>query len=283
VRAGLAATAAVLGVLFALCAAVLWTAGRDALDDRRFSERTVEALRSPEGRHAISARVSAALAGRGATDVPSAAVDAAVSAAVARTVAEPGFAAVMRPSLALAHRVLLELSGEPVEVDLERIRMLVAGELAMIDPRLVDRLPPPGSLDAVRAGEPPEFPVIPGAELEGRVPLATGVLSLVAAALLACAVALARRPARLARLAGAALVVVAAVPIAMGLLVPGILEEAVDPPDDGLAGRLAEELLGGWAWSAAALVVAGGGLVVVAAASGRATRRARPPSRRPAA
>jgi len=282
VRAGIAATAAALGILLALCAAVLWTAGRDALDEDRFSERTVAALRSPEGREAITARVFAALAGRGVTGA-SAAVDEAVSGAVERTVAQPDFAATMEPSLVRAHRRLLELSGEPVEVDLEGVRALVAGELATIDPNLVGLVPPEGSLGAVRVAEPPEVPALPAEELEGRVPAAVAALSLAAAALLACAVALARRPARLARLAGVALVVLAAVPVVMGLLVPGIAEDAVDPPDDALAGRLAEELLGAWIWGAAALAVAGAGLVVVAGAAGRATRRARPRSRRPAA
>jgi hypothetical protein len=279
VRAALAAVAALLGVLAALAAAALWTAGRDALDDDRFADRVVAALRAPEGQEAIASRVTAALIERGAT----ASVAPTVAETVERTVATDAFAAAMGPDIARAHDDVLDLSGETIEVDLEGLRALVAGELVSIDPALVSLVPPPGALGAVDVGKTPEVPALPLEDLNDRVPVAVGVLSLAAAALLAGAIALARGPARVARAAAIALVVLAAVPALAGILLPGVVEDAVDPPDEGVARVLAEDLLGAWPWAAAGLAIAGAGLLAVATAASRSGTRSRPRTRTRAA
>ena len=273
------AVLAAAGVLVALAAAVLWTAGSVLLDEDRFTERTVAALRAPEGQAAIAARV-AALARAGAPAiVPAELIGRGVDEAVATAVARPGFASAAAPAIRAARRHLLEQPGEPTTIDLGPIRELVGAELARIDPRLLGLLPPAGAAERVqvRVATGVDARGVPIDELSGRAAAATALLALAAAALIALGAALAARPARAAALAGLALLVAAVVPAAVRLALPPLAEARVAPPDDALARRLVREMLGGWVAATAVLAAAGLALLVAGLVS---ARRRRPPTRR---
>jgi hypothetical protein len=278
-RAALAAVAGAAGVLAALAAAVLWTAGSVILDEDRFTERTVAALRTPEGQAAISARATAAV--RGSAPVPEGLAAPAVREAVAGVVPTRAFAVAAAPAIRSARRSLLDRSGEAAAIDLATTRDLLAGRLAQIDPRLAGLLPAAGAAGDLRVATGVDARGLPADELSGRAPAATALLALAAAALIGLAVALAARPARAAAWAGAALLAGALVPVALRLALPPVAEDRVAPPDGALARRLAEGLLGGWAPATAALAAAGLALLVGGLLSAR--RRPRPRSPRRAA
>jgi hypothetical protein len=269
VRALAAGIAAALGLAAALAAAVLWTAGANLLDEDRFADRAVAALRTEKGRRAVADRVARAVTARAPSALPQAQVQQAALRAVAAISPAPGYERALRPALVTAHRDLLELDGEPVEVDLAGLYGDLLGALATADPRLVALLPGPEALGDVRVATGIEAPAVPASELEGRVPEAVAALSLAAALLIALALALSARPARLAMALGGLLALLAVVPAVLRLLVPAVAEDAVAPPDDGLARRLAEGLLGGWSAAALALAAAGAGLALVAALARR--------------
>lgn len=275
-RAFVVGVAGAAAVVAALAAALLWT-GRDLLDDRRFADDAIVALRAPEGRGALAVRVRAAIDdARGSGGATVVAVDdASVDAVVGRVTRRPAFAPALAPALALAHRRLLRLSGEPVTVDLAALRDLVAGELGRIDPRLAALLPDAGAVEDVRLSTGVEVPGVPGARLADRAPAITILLAVVAVALAGVAIALADRSRRATAWIGAALLLAAAAPAAARYLVPAEAGSRVAPPDDALAERLAAELLSGWVAAAAAL--AGAGLVLLVSASvGRSSRPRRP-------
>jgi hypothetical protein len=272
-RRPLAALAAVLGVLAAVLAASLWTAGREALDEDRFADRAIAALRAPQGREAIAERVAVAIRPRVSPEVPDATVDAAARTAVDRIAGRPEFAAALRPQLVQVNRALVDLSGDDVVVDLAPIGTIAAGELAVIDPALVAVLPDPAALGRVELSDGVEAPGIPGSELAGRVPEVVAGLSLLAALLIGLAVWLSRRPARTAVWIGAVLAVLAVVPAVMRFGLPRVAEAALSAPSDALARRLAEALLDGWSGAAAGMLIAGVGLAAVGALAGRATGR----------
>jgi hypothetical protein len=273
------AVLAAAGVLAALAAAVLWTAGSVLLDEDRFTERTVAALRAPEGQAAIAARVTALARAGAPAIVPPALIGQGVDRAVAAAVARPAFATAAGPAIRSARRRLLEQPGEPATIDLAAMRELVGAQLAGIDPRLAGLLPPAGAAGPVRVqvATGPDLRGVPVDELSGRAAAATALLALAAAALIALAAAMAPRPARAVALAGAGLVAAAAVPAVLRLALPPLAEDRVAPPDDALAGRLVQELLAGWV--AATAILAGAGLALLVAGLVSARRR-RPPSRR---
>lgn len=278
-RGLLVGAAAVLAVVAALAAALLWTGGRDLLDDQRFADDAVAALRAPEGRAALAFRVLDAVLARQASGSPTAEAAAPlIDRAVARVVERPAFAAALAPALALAHRTLLDLSGEPVTIDLAALRTLVAQEVGRIDPRLSALVPSADSVMDIRLATGVEVPAVPGARLADRAPAIVALLAVVALALAGVAICLASRSRRAAAWIGAALLVAAAAPAAVRYGLPEVARSQVAAPDDALAERLAVELLGGWIAASAALAAVG--LVLLVSAS--VWRSRRPPSPRPA-
>jgi len=273
------AVLAAAGVLVALAAALLWTAGSVLLDEDRFTERTIAALRAPEGQAAIAARVTALARVGAPAIVPSGLIGRGADEAVATAVARPGFATAAAPAIRAARRDLLEQPGEPTTIDLGPMRELVGAELARIDPRLLGLLPPAGAAERVqvRVATGVDARGVPIDELSGRAAAATALLALAAAALIALGAALAARPARAAALAGLALLVAAVVPAAVRLALPPLAEARVAPPDDALARRLVREMLGGWVAATAVLAAAGLALLVAGLVS---ARRRRPPTPR---
>lgn len=263
----------------ALASAVLWTVGRQALDDRRFADETVAALSSTAGRAAISARLADQVRGRVPASVPPADVDRAIAAAVDRAAASPRFAPVLAGVVLHAHDLIISGSGEPVEIDLGQLRALLVSELDGVDPTIASRLPPAAALDGVTIATGIEVPVIPGARLNGRVPVVCGLLALIALALIVLAMAISERHGRTALRIAPALLLCALVPLAVGMVGPELAASAVSDRDADLARGLAEGLLGGWTAAALALVAAGVALLAVGLAMGRA----HPPNRRRAA
>ncbi|MGD9696003.1 MAG: hypothetical protein AB7V42_10130 [Thermoleophilia bacterium] len=267
-RSGLGGLLAGIGVLLALIAALLWTGGRDALDEGRFADRGVEALSTPEGEAAIVARLRAMAQAR----LPASVVAAAprlIDRAVAEIVRRPGFAPAMRPALRAAHRVMITEAGEPVVIDLGGLRPLLARELAALDPRLPRLLPPSSSFEGVEVATGLRPTGLPIDRLEGEVPVIALVLALAAAGFLAIGIAISRRPPRAAAAAGIALVLLAALPGLVRYGLPAAARDLIDPPNDALAGRLAEALLGGWVVATIAMALAGAALVAGAALTSR--------------
>lgn len=276
-RALLVAVVATAGIAAALAAALLWTGGRDLLDDERFADDAIAALRAPEGRNALAARVVEAA---GSPEDPAASLvsRATIDGLVRRVVARPAFAAALEPELALVHRRFLELSGEPVVIDLGGVRELVAQELARIDP---SRPAPAGaeSLRDIRLATGIEAPGVSGTRIADRIPAIVGLLALAGAALVAIACALAERTRRATAWIGAFLVAAAAAPAAARGLVPDVARSRVPAPDDALAERLAVELMDPW-WSATIALAAAGVLLLISAT---VLRPRHPPSPTPAA
>jgi hypothetical protein len=262
VRPAAATLAAILGVVAALTAAVLWTGGRNVLDADRFASRTVAALHSTPGRAALTQGISAQIRSR-APAIPRPEVDTAVERAVDAVAADPAFAPALTGALTRAHRAILENPDEPIEVDLAALRTLVARELETRDPRLVALLPPAPELEGARVSTGLRVPAIPGSRLAGHVPALVALLALGAALLLALAIVASDRSGRTARRIGAALIALSPVPAAIGLLVPRAAEAAVSPPDDELARDLAERLLASWPGPALALFAAGAAIVAL--------------------
>jgi hypothetical protein len=273
-RALLVALVATAGIVAALASALLWTGGRDLLDEERFSDDAIVALRAPEGRDALAARVVAAVGVPGdpaASFVSRAAID----ALVRRVVASPAFAAALEPELARAHREFLKLSGEPVTIDLSGVRELVAQELVGIDQSLAV---PEGGAEAVpdiQLAIGIEAPGVPGNRIAHRTPAIVGLLALAAAALLAIAIAAAERTRRATAWIGALLLVAAVAPALARGLVPDVARSRVPAPDDALAWRLAVELLDGWWLATGALAAAG--VLLLLSASVRSPRGPRSP------
>lgn len=262
-RAVLVALVATAGIVAALASALLWTAGRDLLDEQRFAEDAVAALRAPEGRDALAARVVAAVGVPGdpaATFVSRAAID----ALVRRVVADPAFAAALEPELERAHRQFLELSGDPVTIDLAGVRELVARQLAGIDASLAVTAGGAESVPDIQLATGIEAPAVPGERIADHTPAIVGLLALAAAALLGIAIALAEHTRRATAWIGALLVVAAAAPALARALVPDEAQSRVPAPDDALAWRLAVELMDGW-WVATIALAAAGGLLLISA------------------
>ncbi len=262
-RALLVALVATAGIVAAVASALLWTGGRDLLDERRFTDDGIAALRAPEGRDAIAARVVAAV---GVPEDPAASFvsRATIDGVVRRVVAGPAFAAALEPELVKVHRELLELSGEPVTIDLGALGGLFAQEFAAIDQSLA--LPVEGAVSVpdIRIATGIEAPGIPGARIADHTLAIVGLLALAAAALVAIAIALTERTRRATAWIGALLVVAAAAPALARALVPDVARSRVPPPDDALAWRLAVELLDGW-WLAATALAAAGVLLLISA------------------
>lgn len=277
-RALLVALVATAGIVAALASALLWTAGRDLLDEQRFADDAIAALRAPEGRDALAERVVAAVGVPGdpaASFVSRAAID----ALVGRVVAGPAFVAALEPELAQAHREFLELSGDPVTIDLGGVRELVARQLAAIDARLAAPVGGAESVPDIRLATGIEAPGVPGARIADHTLAIVGLLALAAAALLGIAIALADHTRRATAWIGALLVVAAAAPALARALVPEVARSRVPPPDDALAWRLAVELMDRW-WVATAALAAAGMLLLISAS---VRRRGGPRSPRPAA
>jgi hypothetical protein len=274
-RALLVAVMATVGLVAALASALLWTVGRDLLDEERFTDDAIVALRAPEGRDALGARVVAAV---GVPDDPAASFvsRAAIDALVRRVVFSPAFAAALAPELARAHREFLDLSGEPVTIDLGGVRELVAQELAGIDQSLAVPAEGAPSLPDIQLATGIEAPGIPGARIADRTPAIVGLLAVAAAALVAIAIALAERTRRATAWIGGLLVVAAVVPALARRLVPDVARSRVPAPDDALAWRLAVELMDGW-WLATIALAAAGVLLVISATVPR-PRRPRSPT-----
>jgi hypothetical protein len=262
-RALLVALVATAGIVVAVASALLWTGGRDLLDERRFSDDAIAALRAPEGRDAIATRVVAAVGVPGdpaASFVSRAAID----ALVRRVVASPAFAAALEPELARAHREFLKLSGDPVTIDLGGVRDLVTRELAGIDQSLGV---PAGGAEAVpdiQLATGIEAPGVPGARIADHALAIVGLLALAAGALVAIAIALAGHARRTTAWIGALLLVAAAAPALARGLVPDVARSRVPAPDDALAWRLAVELMDGW-WLATVALGAAGVLLLISA------------------
>jgi hypothetical protein len=262
-RALLVALVATAGIIAAVASALLWTGGRDLLEERRFSEDAIVALRAPEGRDALAVRVVAAVGVPGdpaASFVSRAAID----ALVRRVVASPAFAAALEPEFAQAHREFLDLSGDPVTIDLAGVREIVAQELAGIDQSLGV---PAGGADAVpdiQLATGIEAPGVPGARIADHTLAIVGLLALAAAALLAIAIAAAEHTRRATAWIGVLLLVAAAAPALARGLVPDVARSRVPAPDDALAWRLAVELMDGW-WPATTVVAAAGVLLLISA------------------
>jgi len=275
-RSAAATTAAILAVVAALGSAVVWTAGRNLLDEDRFADRVVAALGSTSGRAAVTVNVVQAVHERPPVTIPTSEEYAVVARAVDIVADSPGFSAALRPAAVAAQRQLVEEPGEPVELDLGALRGPLAPELAALDPRLAARLPAAPDLVAVRVSTGLEVPVIPGSGLAGRVPGVAASLALVAALLAAAALALSDRPGGTARRMASALIFAALVPAAIGVLVPRVAEAAVGPPDQDLARDLAERLLSGWIGPAIALAGAAVALFALSALRGGEGPRIRP-------
>ncbi len=262
-RGLLVVVTATVGIVAALASALLWTAGRDLLDEERFTDDAIVALRAPEGRDAIGIRVIAEVGVPG-DPAGSFVSRAAIDALVGRVVASPAFAAALAPELTRAHREFLELSGEPVSIDLGALRELVAQELAGLDQSLAVPAEGEASLPDIQLATGVEAPGIPGARIADRTPAIVGLLALAAAALLAIAIALAERTRATTAWIGAVLVVAAAVPALARRLVPDVARSRVPAPDDELAWRLAVELMDGW-WLATIALAAAGVLLLISA------------------
>ena len=262
-RALLVALVATAGLVAALASALLWTGGRDLLDEKRFTDDGIAALRAPEGQDAIAARVVAAV---GVPEDPAASFvsRATIDGVVRRVVAGPAFAVALEPELVQVHRELLELSGEPVTIDLGVLGELFARELARIDQSLAVPLDAAVSVPDIQIATGVEAPGVPGARIAGHAMAIVGLLALAAAALVAIAIALAERTRRAAAWIGVVLVVAAAAPALVRALVPDVARSRVPPPDDELAWRLAVELLEGW-WIAAIALAAAGVLLMISA------------------
>jgi hypothetical protein len=264
-RTAAVTTAAILAVVAALAAALLWTAGHDLLDEDRFADDVVAALGSTPGQAAITQRLSALARDRIPPATPTPVIEAAVGRAVAAGAESPAFAKALSPAAVQVHRRLTDDPGAEVEVDLVALRASLERELTEVDPLLAAGLPPESEFPSVRLSTGLDGPVLPGSALAGRVPAAVALLCLLAAALAIVAIALSGRRARTARRIGSALIVAAVVPAAIRLLAPRAAEAAVARPDDELARDLAERLLGSWAGASAGLLAAAGLLFVLAA------------------
>ncbi len=140
-RAAAATAAAILGVVAALAAAALWTAGRDVLDEDRFARHAVASLVSTPGREALTVTVARRLHDRTTTTTPiPARVYAVARVAVDRLASAPGLAAALEGALAAAHRAVLAHPGDPAEIDLAAIREPLAARMDDVDPRLAATL-----------------------------------------------------------------------------------------------------------------------------------------------
>ncbi len=259
-RAAAATIAAVLGVVVALAAAVLWTAGRDTLDEDRFATHAVASLVSTPGREALTVTLARELQDPATSGPVPSEVYAVAREAVDAIASARVFSDALSASLAAAYRGLVDHPGDTVVIDLGALRDRLAAELEDIDPAIAARLPPASELDGVTVTTGLTVPRLPLRRLVGHVPLLVGLLALAAAALIAVALALSARPGRTARLLASALVVCAVVPAAIGLAVPRIAENAVAAPADQLARDLAERLLGQWLPATSALAVAAAAL-----------------------
>lgn len=275
-RSAVATAAAILGVVAALSAAVLWTAGRDTLDANRFATRVVASLGSTPGRAALALSIAAQTRERAPVEIPSAEIHIAVGRAVDAAAAAPGFRPALTGAVALAHRAVVEHPGETIEIDLGAFRALLARELATSDARLVAQLPPASELEGVRVSTGLKAPAIPGSRLAGHVPAVVAVLTLAAALLLGLALSVSDCARRTARRIASGLILLATVPAAIGLLVPRAAEAAVSPPDDEVARDLAERLLGGWPGPTLALFLAGATLFALSLVRGGEGPRIRP-------
>lgn len=276
-RPAAATVAAILGIVAALCAAVLWSAGRNVLDSDRFASRTVAALGSTPGRAALTLGIAEQTYARTPASIPESEVFSAVGRAVDAAAASPAFGRALAGAVSRAHRRLLASPDEPVSIDLAEVRALVADELAARDPRLVAQLPPASELRDARISTGLRVPAIPGSRLAGHVPALVAVLAPAAALLAALAIAASDRPSRTARRIASAMILLAIVPAAIGVLVPRAAEAAVAPPDDELARDLAERLLDAWPASTIALVLAGAALFALSLLRGGPDPRIRMP------
>ncbi len=274
-----AAVAAILAVAVALGAAVLWTAGRNVLDEDRFADHTVAALASTPGRLSMTLRISGAVRLRAPQEITTPEIEEAVGRAVDTVAGSPAFAQILTPVAIAAHRRVVGEPGEPVEMDLSGLQGPLSEALAATDGRLAARLPSDGAFADVRISPGIEEPVVPGSALAGRLPAVTGLLVIAAAALGALALALSRRPEGTARRMASALILAAIVPAVIRLLAPRAAEAAVARPDDELARDLATRLLGAWVGPSVILLAAAAALLALGGLRGREG----PPSRRRAA
>lgn len=260
----------VLALVAALLAQTVWIAA-GALDAERFADAAVTALRAPEGREAIATQI------REASGIPAAGPAADVlDQAVGAVVADPAFAPLVAPGLARAHRSYLR--GDGARLDLEPVRAEVAARAGAVDPALAAAVPPPGAVGAVTLAESPEL--IGLGRLADVGDQATPLTLLLAAAsliLLLLALALSRRPAATAVLAGLGYLGLAALALVAREVVPPAAGEAV--AGGGVAGaaveRLGESVVSGATLAAAVTALAGAVLVLGAgvATAGRSSRR----------
>ena len=274
-RALLVALVATAGIVAAVASALLWTGGRDLLDERRFTDDGIAALRAPEGRDAIAARVVAAV---GVPEDPATSFvsRATIDGVVTRVVAGPAFAAALEPELVRVHRRLLELSGDPVTIDLGALEALFAQELARIDQSLAVPADGAVSVPDIQIATGIEAPGVPGARIADHAMAIAGLLALAAAALVAIAIAAAEHTRRTTAWIGALLLLAAAAPALARALVPDVARSRVPPPDDALAWRLAVGLLDGW-WLAT-IALAAAGVLLLISASVRRPRGPRSPT-----
>lgn len=255
-RPALAAAAGALAIVVALAAAVLWTAGRDLLDERRFGTHATASLVSTPGREALSLVIGRQVRDRTTAEFTNEQVYGAVRRAVDEIAAWPGLDDALSGAIAEAYDEAVDHPGDPIVIDLAALRDPLEQRLAGIDPALATWLPPASELADVRVDTGLSVPVLPLRRLVGHVPLVVGLLALAAALLAAASLALSARPGRTARLLASALVLCAVVPAAVGLAVPRLAEGAIAPPADQLARDFAERLLGQWLPATSALAVA---------------------------
>ncbi len=254
-RTALAVTAAVLGVVAALAAAVLWTAGRDTLDEDRFADHAVASLVSTPGREALTVILAERLQRprRDRPPIPSE-LYARARAAVDQVATPERLDRLLTVALENAYHAVVVRPGDAVAIDLEALSASLADRLEPSAPALAARLRADPRL-SVTVSTGFEVPALPLRRLVGRVPLVTGLLALASAAFIAASLALSDRPGRTARRLASAFVLCAVVPAAIGLLVPRIAENAVDAPADQVARDFAERLLGQWLPATSALAV----------------------------
>ena len=255
------------GVLLATIGLLSWLLTHRVVDGDAFSEATVTALRTPEGRRLISdevtRQVDLAARQRGVSIPPQVAAGL-VPQAVDEVVSSQRFGELLTPTIRQAHVNLLEDPTRPIVVDLEPLRPTIVAAV----PQLAAYLPREGALGAFRVTPADRAPVlVDAARAVDSARVLPAIAGGLAVGLMVVALAISRARRRLARRTGIALAIVAGACVAIGALGPSTARGFVaDEPGRSFTKSFATELLGGY-WLAAlaaavvsAALVAGGGL-----------------------
>jgi hypothetical protein len=244
-RRVLAGVCAALAVLALAAGAILVYLRVELLDERRFADRAVEAVRDPQVRATIADRVVVA-AIEFEPDLLSARP--LLESAVRSAIDTPAFEQLVRAAANNAHRVLFDAEEPTIAVDIADAAELIVPAVRSVDPELAEELPE--RLEAPLATLDRRDFASDTIELAERVRLLAVVLPLVGIALLAAAVglsddrglALRRAPLVVAAAAGLVLLAIdVAEPDATrrveGLTL-GQANEAIDDAWDALLGPL---------------------------------------------